>query len=497
MAGGGSFASYARVTWPMLPPENDTAPQLHRIELSLAPDDLRPLLRMDGLHRAGRTAAVRTLWHDTADGALAASGRSLAETGPSWRLEALRPATGHPWPPLAPTPLLAEGRSAAALGIDDPITPVAALQGRRSRFTLPGLALTLLDAELRGVAATERTCRLWLEGDRRALTQAASALAESLRVTVPCAGLAAQAVSVARGQEPPARHTGATVISPGRDLSSSIAAIIGQLLDVMLHWAGPAASGQTATPVHQMRVAIRRLRSALSIFRPVIACAEIEALNPALKDLAARLGAARDWDVFLAGTAAAMTETLPPDPRIKALLAASRRKRDTAYAGLRIALAAPQFRVLQVQLGCAATLRPWEHPEFATGETATYATAVLTRRWKRVRRAGRDLKNLPIPALHELRKDCKRLRYAAEFFQPLFASKATRQFLKHLAALQEELGLLNDGAVAAALMAHLGRGERGYAAGLVQGFVAGSSRLSRDRIMTSWMHLHQQHPFWL
>ena len=247
-----------------------------------------------------------------------------------------------------------------------------------------------------------------------------------------------------------------------------------------------------------MRVATRRLRSALSIFKHVAACPEMEPLSAALRGTAAELGAARDWDVFLDGTGSRIREAFPEDRSVKALLSAAQRKRAEAYAGLRAHLSSAAFRELQVALGCAAALRPWE----ASGDealhhgTAPFASKVLARRLRRVRRAGRGLDTLPVEALHELRKDCKRLRYAAEFFEPLFPHKAARRFLRRLAALQEELGMLNDGAVASGLMAHLGRPGRSYAAGLVIGFATAGVEGRRAPIATCWKRFKRTDPFW-
>src|SRR5206468_2775350 len=105
---------------------------------------------------------------------------------------------------------------------------------------------------------------------------------------------------------------------------------------------------------------------------------------------------------------------------------------------------------------------------------------------KRVRKAGRGLAGLPLPALHELRKDCKRLRYAAEFFAPGFPKSGTKPFSKRLAKLQEELGHLNDVAVASALMAQLGRGGRGYAGGIVEGWAGAAVPPARQRVRKAW-----------
>ncbi len=113
-----------------------------------------------------------------------------------------------------------------------------------------------------------------------------------------------------------------------------------------------------------------------------------------------------------------------------------------------------------------------------------------------MRKAGRGLADLPVEALHELRKDCKRLRYAAEFMGGLYDGKAVRRFTKRLAALQEELGLINDGASTAGLMAQLGRMERGYAAGLVDGFSAARAGPGREHVAGAWKRFRKADPFW-
>ena len=126
-----------------------------------------------------------------------------------------------------------------------------------------------------------------------------------------------------------------------------------------------------------------------------------------------------------------------------------------------------------------------------------YARRMLARRHRRMMQDGRDLAALDIPALHELRKDGKRLRYACEFFGPLFGGKATRRFGKRMEPLQEALGFLNDAAVAASLVEQLGTGPaRGFAAGAVQGFVAGRTGKLRRRIEETWDAFRDADPFW-
>ena len=488
------------------------------LEFTLSPDDLPRLLKLPFLTRAGRTASVTTLWHDTADGALAARALSLSEQRGHWRLEALRPAPDRPWPPGSPAPLVAEGASPANLdpSLGGGLVPVAALQARRTEFVLrpPGpngpasepapaepVRVLVLDGRARGITAEQPACRVALRGEPAQLRPAATELAGAVRLSVPRSGLAAFAAAVARGAGPEPRHLGAAAAAPGQTTSDSAALIIGQLLDAMLHWAASAGAGETPVPVHQMRVATRRLRSALAVLKHVADFPEREPLSAGLRAIATRLGAARDWDVFLGDTAERAQAAFPDDGRrFRALLAAARQRRQAAYVELRAHLAGAEFRELQIGLACASVLRPWEREETPDPrlheDTAAFAAAALARQVKRVRHAGRDLAALPLPALHELRKDCKRLRYAAEFFLPLFPEKPARRFVKRLSALQEELGTLNDGATVAGLMVHLGRAGRSHAAGLMEGFAAAGVAAARARVGQAWKRFRRAEPFW-
>ncbi len=513
--------SYARAISPALVANHGEMTDAS-LEFALSPDDLPRLAKLPFLTRISRTVAVTTLWHDTPDGALASRCLSLSEQRGHWRLEALRPAPTRPWPPGSPAPLIAEGASLASLphSLADGLAPVAALRGRRMEFVLrppsveapnpepdamaasaEPVRVTVLDGQARGVAAEQPACRMLLQGDAALLQPAVMELAGVVRLSVPRAGLAAFAVAVAHGNEPLPRHEGPPATMPGLTASDSIAMLIGQLLDTMLHWSAGAGMGATPVPVHQMRVATRRLRSALAVFKHVAAFPELVALSAALRDTAARLGAARDWDVFLGDTAERVAAAFPDDSRVRSLLSAARRRRQAAYIELRAYLASPAFRELEVALACASVLRPWDRESTPDPrlhqDTAVFAGMALAHQMKRVRHAGRDLTALPLAALHELRKDCKRLRYTAEFFLPLFPDKPARRFIKRLSALQEELGMLNDGATAAGLMAHLGRAERSYAAGLVEGFVAAGTVASRAQVGGAWKQFRKTAPFWL
>jgi triphosphatase len=108
---------------------------------------------------------------------------------------------------------------------------------------------------------------------------------------------------------------------------------------------------------------------------------------------------------------------------------------------------------------------------------------------------GPDIAGLPAADLHAIRLQAKRLRYASEFFAPLFPGRETRRFIRRLAVLQDQLGHLNDTRVAADLLAELGA-ERGFAAGVVRGWVAAGAAGARSRAGRAWHRLRKLEPFW-
>ena len=470
------------------------------LELLLAPDDLLPLARLPGIVRAAPSRATTLVWYDNADAALAEERLILLRDGRTWRMQRLEPGPEADWPACSPVPALGEADSPTLLAPAPPFdaAPAAAFEGRHRAYRVGPVAIDVLHGALRGVVETRPACRLLVAGPPPALEEAITALA-GLRVSVPRASFPLEALAVARGGKVPARHLGAPSVPAERTVSDGLATITGHLLDVLLYWVDQFRRAQTVEAVHQGRVATRRLRSGISLYKRTASCAALQDAGRALRSCAARLGAARDWDVFLDGTGAQLAERSDGDARIDALLRAARRRRNEMYADLAAYLASPEFRQLELALGCAASLRPWERGGDSASlqaPTAAFAAEMLARRFKQVRRRGPSLEALPVPALHELRKDCKKLRYATEFFAPSFPGRETKPFLKRLAALQEELGALNDTAVAAQLMGQLGRTGRGYAGGVVEGWASAAASPARKRIAKVWRRFRATTPFW-
>ena len=241
----------------------------------------------------------------------------------------------------------------------------------------------------------------------------------------------------------------------------------------------------------------------MSIFGRAVDAAALEAVKPGLKQLASVLGAARDWDVFLGGTGRAVAAALPEESRITAMLEAGERRRVAAYAALGSYLEGDEFNALELALVQLTTLRPWEmattdEQHLQLREPAEgFGTRMLGRRLDHMLRPGPDISALPVEELHTIRKAGKRLRYASEFFAPLYGKRSTRRFIGRLSVLQEAIGHLNDTAAAGALMNSLGRSaDRQFAAGAVQGFVAAHHGNTRGEIGDAWAKFRRQDSFW-
>ncbi len=483
------------------------------LELGLDPDDAARLPRLALLAplKTGRARSrpVHIVWHDNPDRTLAQHGLALAEQRPGWRLERLHPGP-EAWPPGLPAPVLQAAHTPPALGepLPDPLVPVAAFDGRSLTLALAVEAgpvqVTLLTGTVHTVAGGHPVSRLRLDGPEGAIQTLAVALADELRLEVPRASLAAEAFAIATGKPSQPRREGAAELPAGLSVAVAFSHVVGHLTDVILYHAPFAAAGDDGPePVHQMRVAVRRLRSAIKVFRPALGCPAIEAADASLKALAAKLAPTRDWDVFVTETLAAVADAFPDEKRLQRLLAVAERRRRACHVALRAFLAGAEFRRLGIELACLAGGQDWqatlgetEHAELAM-PLSEFAVRVLNRRLKRLTQIDGLTKMAPTE-LHAVRLRAKRLRYASEIFASLYPGKSANRFLRRLGAVQARLGTQNDGAVARTLLDELAgtSGTLAFASGLVLGFVGAHGDRARARSARAWEKLHRTTPFW-
>lgn len=269
-------------------------------------------------------------------------------------------------------------------------------------------------------------------------------------------------------------------LSAGMSVSDAFKAVMrANLAHLQANERGMLAGGDPEH-LHQMRVALRRLRSAIGVFGPVVPEAEVAPVAAELKWLAASLGRARDWDVFV-------TQTLPPIERefgaqgeLKAFSKRCRELQRGANLKSRRAVRTTRYQRLMRSLAGWLTSEDWlarlDHEARAAlkAPVGEFAAMVLERRYHQVRKRGRKLGGLAAAELHRLRIAIKKFRYAADFFAGLYQPTAVREALKRLSRLQNILGAMNDAATVTDLMAH------GF------GSVAGRRMLGAKGILLGW-----------
>lgn len=258
--------------------------------------------------------------------------------------------------------------------------------------------------------------------------------------------------------------------------------------------------GNDAEGIHQMRVALRRLRSALAVFRDMITVEDRAALCSEIRWIAGVLGKARDLDIFILETLPSMLRHLHQHPGLLALRDKARTVRNEALADARSALGSQRYQRLLLTLG--AWLERESADEYVENETDVHTVAqhILTKRYKQLCRHGQQLAGMRPEERHAARIAAKKLRYSAEFFASFYPAKETRTFLRCLADLQDVLGELNDITVTENLVRDLvgKRPERCLAESLqlFTGWNANGTRLRLESLHRTWQTFANTRPFW-
>ncbi|MCF8197195.1 MAG: CHAD domain-containing protein [Sulfuritalea sp.] len=199
--------------------------------------------------------------------------------------------------------------------------------------------------------------------------------------------------------------------------------------------------------VHQMRVATRRLRAALRMFRPVLPAGFSEQLLPPMRELMGALGQARDLDVLMAEIVVPVAKALPDEPRLTDLATVITNRLYAARRDTRHTLLQPGYGQLLLTAGRLLTCDPFIKVP-STPATESSLTRFADRRLRGLLKKVLELTDAARvdypPSLHQLRIGIKQLRYAIEFFGPMLPGKSGAAAIKRLAGLQDELGQLND-----------------------------------------------------
>lgn len=294
---------------------------------------------------------------------------------------------------------------------------------------------------------------------------------------------AARALALLLGESARPRKAESIEAPPDATLEDLLVHVVEACLAQIAGNEAAAIVGVDPEGVHQLRVGVRRLRSALSFFRDVWPERQRDSLRSALGGLARELGPARDLDVFADQWLAPALAARPGDAGLARLDAEVRAERAREAERVRTVLQSPRFPRVVLELRRWIARRAWREQSLSAASATLFLPARdavarrLEKRHKKTRRALRGLASATAVERHRLRIEAKKLRYAAEFSASLFPGKRVRRYARRLAALQDALGVANDALVAERLAheraARLGGGvELERAAGFVVGWAA-------------------------
>ncbi|HEX3269797.1 MAG TPA: CHAD domain-containing protein [Ktedonobacterales bacterium] len=210
-----------------------------------------------------------------------------------------------------------------------------------------------------------------------------------------------------------------------------------------------ARAGDDPEGVHDVRVAVRRLRSALALLEsaPGFDADDLKRWRKRLKGLAAALGAVRDLDVQLERLSA-YRETHPElRDGLQPIWDEMTHERDKARGEMLDALDDDKIRDTLKTLHGFATEQPEEDSDDETILVRHFAGGAVWRRYEDVLRHECQLPTESAPVLHEIRIACKRQRYALEMFAHAFGSHAD-PLIALLVTVQDCLGAHQDCVVA-------------------------------------------------
>ncbi len=300
-------------------------------------------------------------------------------------------------------------------------------------------------------------------------------------------------------------------LDPGQPLEEAVSNILDACLT---HWVSNAPAilnGDDAGAVKQMRVGLRRYRSALTVFKSVFSREETREIHAQLKEILNLLAPVRDRDVFLNEILAGL-ETDPIHGEDLAILHKTvRRQRDRHVRQVHKFLQGKAFGQIVDRVAA------WTHQDGPGGDTLDlqlvlwhrrrideFAPLALEKRHRLLMKTGRNFAELPSPRRHDVRIALKKMRYVSEFFATLYPSPERARFRAALRRLQDDLGHLNDLAVAEVLITQAkgdarSKDERlaiARAHAFLSGWYGRKLQTLEPAMVEGWKGLARQAPFW-
>ncbi|MEM1161669.1 MAG: CYTH and CHAD domain-containing protein [Pseudomonadota bacterium] len=252
----------------------------------------------------------------------------------------------------------------------------------------------------------------------------------------------------------PLRKARPVRLNGGMSAEAAAMAIFREGIDHALSNLARTIDSEDVNGPHQLRVGLRRLRSAFSAFRGVLGRGGLEPWAIKAREIGAQAGALRDLDVMAFEIVAPMIDRFPEEPGFQALHDALVQRRREVFAKVRPWLAGKEACDFAFGLPGFVEARGWldanDHDQTLrlAQPVVPYAIKTLRKRWKAMAAYGSRIETLTVNERHEMRKEIKKLRYVLDGFSSLFPSDSMATFGKRVKQLQTSFGALNDSAMA-------------------------------------------------
>ena len=357
------------------------------------------------------------------------------------------------------------------------------------------IELALDGGWIRAGDSSERISEVELElktGSPSAIFDLASRLVAELPMHVEHRTKAGRGYALAEGRGPQPAMAGALELDAEWSAWRGFVAIVRNCLEQLYANEVAVLAGSEVEAVHQLRVAVRRMRAAYSAFGRVLPAGALAPFKAELRWLQQTLGPARDWDVFIAETLAPLRAAIGDHAGLAALAGAAEEARQAAYAQVRSTLGSQRYALFQMNL------ERWlgtDGAESGAMKLSTFGKRTLAKRDRKVLGTDRKIGELTDETLHDVRIAAKNARYNAEFFRSLFTRKATKRYIRALRDVQDCLGALNDAAVARVLLDAVDGADPG-ALSYVNGWFAARIVDGKRRIGDVWEEYRRAPRFW-
>jgi inorganic triphosphatase YgiF len=508
------------------------------IKLAARPDDLARLKRSPALKRFGAgpaaTERLNTVYYDTPGLGLSKAGLSLRvrkkgrayiqtlKTQGTGALNVKRGEWECPLPSAIPNLRLIadEGlrQQVEAIAAKEPFEPKIETAIRRTKRRLKteagdeiefavdsGEIRTLVNGRT-SVPVSEVELEL-LKGSPSGLFDVARALADETPLTVSVESKAERGLRALEGRDVSAHKAGQLVLASDATAEEAFRATLLHCLRHIARNVPAVVEARDPEGVHQVRVGLRRLRAALTVFGDAFRVAALEPLREKARKLTNALATTRDLDVFATELLVQVEKNSADEPGLIAfrrLLDEERAKHwDEAVASV----SSDEFTGFLIDLAAAAEARVWR--EGAEPQrllemiepASALAHRALDKRLAKAKKLTKHMETLSPDDRHKLRIQLKKLRYSAEFFAPLFDHKKAALFLRQLSDLQDIFGAMNDaemaGKIAERLLKMGGADEREdlrAAKGLIMGWHMGRADFNWKKAMKRWKQFSKRRP---